>query len=276
MKISILGGGVYGQALASYFSSIKHEVLMDEVRDCEIIFVCTPSHEVVNILSKYKEDIENKKIVICSKGFVENGKLISESIKEKFNNSLFFLYGPTLAKELENGTYSGMVLSCGEGVEEIKKQIESKKLFIELSDDVIGVEISATLKNAYATLIGIIAGAGYGEDTTALFFSKSVREIKDIGISMGARPETFLGLSCVGDLFLASRNRVFGVEIGKGKRMEDIIKETNYTPAGVFALKDSIKMLEKRNLEAPILEHAYKIVFENYSIENSIKEIINI
>jgi glycerol-3-phosphate dehydrogenase (NAD(P)+) len=273
MKITILGKGIFGTAMASYLSKMGHSVSVDTINGSEIIFVCVPSNIVLSSLLNLQKEITNQKIVICSKGFAGEGKFISEVIKEKFKNEIFFLYGPTLAGELEKESLSGMVLAGGKGKDEIKKQIESENLHIELSDDVVGVEVGATLKNIMAILIGIIQGAECGKNTDAFIFTKAVEEIKNIGLKLGARADTFLGLSCVGDLFLSSRNRLLGVELGRGRKLEEIIKETNYTPAGIFALKEAKIMTQKWSIDAPLTELLYKIIFENYPIKEAMKEI---
>lgn len=275
MKIAILGRGAFGSAMSSHLSRLGHDVLMDKISDSEIIFVCVPSHAVTNALLKLKEEISDQRIVICSKGFAENGLLVSEALKEQFENEIFFLYGPTLADELGREIFSGMVLAGSSSKNDIKKEIESENLHIDLSDDVVGVEIGATLKNIMAIFIGIVEGAKYGQNTNAFIFTKSAQEIKKIGVALGGRPDTFLGLSCIGDLYLPSRNRKLGVLLGEGRNIEDIIAETNYTPAGIFALKDAQGLIQKLNIEAPIIRLLFKIVFENYPIKNAVKEVMD-
>lgn len=277
MKITILGKGAFGTAMGLHLSKKGHEIVFDEAKDSKIIFVCVPSNAVIKALGELGPSMTNQKIVICSKGFAEEGRLLSVALKEKFKgkiqNEIFFLYGPTLADEIRQGMFSGMVLAGGKEKDKIKKEIESENLYIELSGDVVGVEISAALKNVMAIFIGLVEGAGYGQNTRAFIFTKAVEEMKNIGLKLGARSETFLGLSCVGDLFLTSRNRLLGVELGKGRKLEDIIKESNYTPAGVFALKDAQMMLEKYKIEAPIIKSLQRVIYENYPVKDAIKHL---
>lgn len=275
MKITILGNGIFGSAITSYLSKRGHHVVSDVIENSEIIFICATSNLVLPSLLKLQKEIMDQKIVICSKGFAEGGKLISEILKENFKNEIFFLSGPTLAEELNKEVPSGMVLAGGKGKEEIKKIIESENLHIELSDDVIGVEISATLKNVMSIFIGIAQGAGYGQNTSAFIFTKAAQEMKNIGIALGAKEQTFLGLSCIGDLFLSSRNRLFGIELGRGHEPEEIIAEIKHTPAGVFDIKDAQMMVKKLNINAPIINSLYKIIVENYPARDTIKEILN-
>lgn len=271
MKISLLGKGSFGSVLASYLSSRGHDVQIDEVDKSEIIFVCVPSYAVVSAL--LKEKITNQKIIICSKGFASGEKLLSEALEEKFKNEIFFLYGPTLAEELEKGELSAMVLAGGDGKKELKKQIESETLRIELSDDIIGAQVGAALKNAVTIFVGIVKGAGYGENTQAYIFTKGIQEIQKIGIALGAEPNTFFGLTCLGDLTLHSRNRYLGIELGKGRNLDDIISEMHYFPEGINALRNAKIMAKRLSVDIPFISLLYSIIFENYSMQDAIKEI---
>lgn len=273
MKITILGNGMFGGAIATYLKKIGHEVISDGIFNSEIIFVSLPSNVVVSELFKLKDQITDQKIIICSKGFASENELFSEALEKDFKDKIFFLYGPTLAEGIEKGEISGMVLAGGFGKEELKKQLESETLLIELSDDVVGVQVGAALKNVVTIFVGIFEGAQYGENTQAYIFTKGLEEIKKIGIALGAKTETFLGLTCVGDLMLHSRNRHLGIEIGKGEKIEDIIKKMNHNPEGLLALKNAKGMTKKLKLEMPLIELLYKIVFENLPVQEAMKEI---
>lgn len=276
MKIGILGMGTFGSTLASYFSKLGHQIYPEEVKDTELIFVVVPSHAVFSVLQKEKDNISNQKIIICSKGFSKNSKksdkvmLISESLKEEFKN-IFFLYGPTIADELKEGKLSGMVLVGGKGKEEIKKEIESDKLHIELSEDVVGVQVGASLKNVMTIFLGIIEESGCGQNAKAYAFTKCVEEIKNFGLALGAKEKTFLGLTCIGDLILCSRNRCLGIELARGKRLEEITNEMNYIPQGIANIKDAKEIAKEKGIKTPIIDSLYSILFENVPLNEAIK-----
>ena len=272
MKISILGNGSFGSGMASYFKNLGHTIISEEVNDSDIIFVAVPSLAVVPVLLKFKNDIKDQKIVICSKGFTEDGKLISNALEGHFKN-IFFFYGPTLIEGIKRGELSGVVLTGGEGKEEIKKEIESDNLIVELGEDVICVQIGASLKNVMTILIGIADGAKMGENTKAFFFARGLQEIQKFGVALGAKPETFIGLSCAADLVLNSRNRDLGAGIGRGRNIHDIIEELDYTPEGIATLKHAKKIAEKMNIKTPVINALHNIIFENVSIKDAIKNI---
>lgn len=274
MKIAILGHGVFGEAVASHLSRLGHEVFLDTIENCSYVFVCVPSFAVIASLEANKDKIIDKKVIICSKGFNTDGRLLSEVLNEIFPNSdFYFLYGPTIAEELKDDVLSGVVLAGGEGKEEIKKNIESKNLIVELTDDVIGVQVGASMKNAITIFVGIAEGASFGQNTQAYLLTKGVSEIQKLGIALGAKPETFMGLTCLGDLSLRSRNRLLGVEIGKGRNLDDIIKEMNYTQEGLATIKNAKIISQKIGISLLFIDTLNSIIFEGLNIEEGIRKI---
>ena len=274
MKISILGYGTFGSALGTHLSKLGHVIHKDEIQDAEAIFVSVPSYAVKRALLEHKDKIINQKIIICSKGFSEEGKLFSEVLGEEFpNNQLFFLYGPTLAYGLVNNEFSGVVLAGSLGKEELKKEIEGENLYVELSDDVIGVQVGATFKNVVNIFIGLAEGSGCGQNTSAFVYAKGLTAIKNLGISIGAHPDTFLGLAGAGDLYLKSRSRELGIEMGKGKSLEDINKELIYPKEGIETLKNLNNISRYIDADFSFFQLVYSVVFEDMQILDAIKKI---
>jgi len=275
MKISILGYGTFGSAIASRLILNGHTILKNEILGSDIILVSTPSFRVREALMSHKSAIINQKIIICSKGFSDDGNLISKVLENEFpNNSIYFLYGPTLAEGLVKGDFSAMVLAGGEGKEDLKTHIESKNLKIELSDDIIGVQIGAAMKNVVTIFVGIVEGASYGQNTQAYILTKGLQEVQKLGVALGANPNTFVGLTCLGDLTLRSRNRSLGIEIGKGRNVDDVILEVKHTQEGLNTIKNSKKISEKIGIKLPFVDTLYSIIFENLSVDEGIRKII--
>lgn len=274
MKISILGYGVFGSAIASHLVTNGHTIYKNVIRDSDIILVAVPSYAVVGILISHKDEILNQKIIICSKGFDKSGKLFSTLLEKEFpNNEIYFLYGPTLAEELRSGVFSVMVLAGGHGKVELKKEIESKDLYIQLSEDIIGVQVGSALKNTVGIFVGLVEGAGYGENTQGFVYSMGLQKIQKIGVSMGAKPETFLGFTCAGDLFLRSRSRLLGIEIGKGRSFDEVSKEMTYPKEGISSLKNILKMENDIDVDLKFFKLIQQVVFEGMTVEDSIKKL---
>lgn len=275
MKISILGYGVFGSAIGSHLLLKGHTIIKEEIKDSDIIFVVVPSYAVVDVLLSHKNEIHNQKIVICSKGFHKDGRLFSVVLKEEFpNNQIYFLYGPTLAEELKNHVLSVMVLASDADKEDLKKQIESDNLYIQTSDDVVGVQIGTALKNTVGIFIGVLEGAGLGNNTQAFIYSKGLQEIQKIGILLGAKAETFIGFTCAGDLFLKSRSRFIGNEIGKGRDLEEISKEIPYPKEGIESLKNILKTKDN-NIDLSFFKTVYSVIFEKMPVLDAVKKIAN-
>lgn len=275
MKISILGYGTFGSAIGVHLSRLNHEIQIDEVKDSELIFVCVPSFAVISALLKVKDEILDKKIIICSKGFNQDGRLLSEALKDDFSDKrIFYFYGPTMAQEIKDNVFSGVVLAGGSEKESIKKEIESENLRVELTDDIIGAQIGAAMKNVVTIFVGIAEGAGYGQNTQAYILTKGLQEIQRLGVALGADPCTFTGLTCLGDLTVRSRNRILGVEIGKGKKLDHIIKEVNHTQEGLNTIKNSRIISQKMGIKLLFVDILHSIIFENLSIDEGIRRII--
>lgn len=276
MKISILGCGNFGSALKSHFLKIGHFVIEEEVKESELVFVAVPSFAVLEVLIKHREYINNQKFVICSKGFDGDGLLLSEAVLNEFPQiSLFFLYGPTLASELKEGVFSSMVLA-GYSISDlnfIKQNIESENLRIETSLDVVGVQVSVALKNVITIFLGIIEGKNIGQNTEAFIFTKGVNEIKNFGIKLGAKKETFFSVVCIGDLYLKSRNRLIGNYIGEGQNIEDVVKNEDFPQEGLYALRNAKIIAKNRGIDIPIMETLYSIIYERLDLSVAIKNI---
>ncbi len=272
MKISILGYGVFGSVMGDILSLKGHTIFKEEVKDSELILMATPAYVLTEVLLSHKSEITNQKIIICSKGFDNNGELFSKVLEREFpNNQAYFLYGPALADEIKNGVFTVMVLAGGEGKEELKKQIEGGNLSIELSDDVVGVQVGSALKNAVTIFVGLVEGAGFGENTQAFVYARGLEEIRKIGVYLGANPDTFLGLSCAGDLFLRSRNRGLGIEIGKGKPFEEISKQPVYPKEGIDTLNIVLKM--ENNIDLTYFKLIHSIIYDKMPVKEALKKL---
>lgn len=276
MKITILGYGTFGSAIASRLVLNGHQIIKEKIeKDTDIVLVAVPSYAVSNVLVSHKSEIlNNQRIIICSKGFDKSGELFSKVLEKEFpNNQIYFLYGPTLAGELQNGVFSVMVLAGGNGKEELKKEIELPDLRIQLSSDIIGVQVGSALKNTVGIFVGLVEGAGFGENTQGFVYSQGLQEIQKIGVYMGAKPETFLGFTCAGDLFVRSRSRMLGVEIGKGRPFAEVAKEMVYPKEGIASLLNILKMDGNPDINLNFFKLIHSIVFEDMSVKEAVNKL---
>lgn len=314
MIISILGGGSWGTALAVHLAKKGHDINiwefnkeqaeeMQSKRICkllpeallaenifvspdmnqvlpnsELVLLVVPSTHVESTLEQAKSYLRSQPIIICSKGFGSNNRLLSDIVREKVSNPVYGLYGPTHAEEVCKGMFSGIVLAGGEGKERLKKQIESPELKVELSDDLIGVQVSSALKNIIAVFLGILDGLKLGDNSKAYFIVKGLEEIRHVGLAWGGREETFHGLAGLGDIIVTgmskhSRNRHVGEEIGKGRALNVIMSEMNMVAEGITTIKNAIKLKEKLGLELPLITKLYKILFEGEDVKRILEKV---
>lgn len=316
MNIAILGGGSWGSAISTHLAKKGHRVkvweffpeqaremqekricpLLPEVRlpdnvfisskmdetlaDAEIILVVVPSDKVEITLEKAKSLISQQPLVICSKGLGEGLTLLSDTVNKKVSGNVYCLYGPTHAEEVGKGIFSGIVLAGPDGKERetIRAAIASEQLKVEVSDDLIGVQLCAALKNILAVFIGILDGKKLGDNPKAYVITKGLEEIKKIGLRLGAKEETFYGLAGLGDVIVTatskhSRNRHVGEQIGKGRKLDDILAEMKMVAEGVTAVKKAAGFSEKLGLELPLVQGLHGILFEGKDVEEVLSRL---
>jgi glycerol-3-phosphate dehydrogenase (NAD(P)+) len=274
MQISILGYGAYGSAVGAHLENNGHNIIKETVQGSDIVFVTVPSFAVLEVLRKEKENLGNKKIIICSKGFATEGELLSTILEKEFHNQFYFLYGPSLASELQEKNTCFLLLAGGDGLEEVQDILESSYMHIELSSDIVGAQVGATLKNIANIFLGYCIGSSLAENTKALVFVKAFREIQNIGVALGADRETFVGPACLGDMYLNSRHRKIGIELGKGGDLAEILKTLPYTPEGFINLDNLKKLAEKKNIDIPLFKIVYSLINKKINIKEAIDKVL--
>ena len=314
MNITILGGGSWGSALAIHFAKKKHSIKiweffpeqaqhMQEKRECpllpgvklsdkifvssdmkttltnaDVIFIVVPSDKVEAAMEKAAPFLKKEPVIICSKGFASKMRLLSDVVKEHSSGPVYCLYGPTHAEEVSRGVFSGLVLAGGEGKEKLKKVIESSLLRVDMSEDLIGVQVAAGLKNVLAIFIGILSGAGFGDNTAAYVLTRGLQEIKTLGLKWGGKTDTFYGLAGIGDIIVTceskhSRNRHIGEQVGKGRKLADVLAEMKMVAEGVTTVKMVPSLQEKFHLPLPVMMSVYAIMFEGLSVQKALERI---
>ena len=241
--------------------------LEDVIKFGAIVIVALPSDKVAVTLEKCQELIQYKPVVLCSKGFTNDGRLLSELAKEYVRGEIYCLYGPTNADEIYNFKFSGAVLAGRSKNQSLEQALEDTEFKIELSDDIIGVQVAAALKNILAIYIGMLSGMGQGENAKAYILTKGIREMMEYGCSLGAKEDTFFSIAGIGDLLTTcysekSRNYLFGVQIGKGMSKELILSQMSNIVEGVQTLITVHKVANGNGLELPLFNGLYKIIFE--------------
>jgi len=257
----------------------------NDIKDINIIVNAVPTQYIREYYKKYSLDIKNKYIINSSKGIENNSnKTISGIFKEVYSideKHFAVLTGPSHAEEvsLEIPTTVVVASESDEFAKFVQKIFLTNYFRVYTSNDVIGCEIGGSLKNVIAIAAGIIDGMGLGDNTKAALLTRGLAEIARLGEAMGAKHQTFSGLSGLGDLFVTcdskhSRNRRFGERIGKGEKAEDILSESKMVAEGVFTSKSAYDLSKQYKIEMPITRKVYKTLFENKNPKEAIKDLM--
>ncbi len=252
----------------------------------EILLFAVPTQYIRNSFKDNKGfDLRGKIIISASKG-IENGTyfLVSDILSDIFRVSkskLACLSGPSHAEEVSRRIPT--TVTCAANDIKLAKQISgifSNDYFrVYSNNDLVGTELAGALKNVIAIAAGISDGAGFGDNTKAALMTRGMREIMRLGTLLGAKKETFFGLSGIGDLIVTcsskhSRNRYVGERIGKGEKLSTILKEMKMVAEGVSTTKSAFELSRKFKIELPITRKVYDVLFNNLSAHKAMLDLM--
>jgi len=259
-----------------------------DIEEClkghDYIILVVPSQvvrETCRLFAPYacKDDI----VVICSKGLEENtGMRLSEVLLSEVPNvQPVALYGPSHAEEVAIGIPTTVVAASDNRDAAMKVQdiFMTPEFRVYTSSDLIGAEIGAALKNIIALCGGICDGLGYGDNSKAALITRGITEIARLGKAMGANPKTFTGLTGIGDVIVTatsnhSRNLRAGRLIGRGYTAEEAQKEVRMVVEGISATRAAKELADKYKVSMPIVEEAYKILFEGKDCRKAVYDLM--
>ena len=267
-------------------SAIDYTNDLQEAADfADTVVVATPSFALRDTLIPVAAHLRSKKILILTKGIERSTlKLMNEVVEEATGSTgetIAALSGPSFAPEVARGLFTAVVVAS-KNMDlslNLQERIHSEYFRVYRVDDITGVELGGALKNVMAIGSGIIEGLGFGTNTQAAFTTRALAEIKRLGLAMGARETTFMGLSGMGDLILTSygslsRNRIFGMELAKGRSPGEIIASQKTVVEGYYTINAARNLAARLGVVMPITEELYRIVYEDKDITASLKDII--
>ena len=257
--------------------------IKEVVEGADFIIHVTPSKFTRNVFKSYKEHVGDKPIIICSKGLEDNTLLTLDKVlkEEKSDVRVGTLSGPSYATEVISHIPTAILLGSEDKkiLEEIPPILSNEYMRIYKSKDIVGVELGGSLKNIIAFCAGICVELGYGTNAQSALITRGLAEIARLGVKMGANEHTFYGLSGLGDLILTcssdeSRNRRAGRLIGKGYTIEEAKKEIGMTIESVENIKVAKKLADKYNVEMPIVNEVYNVLFNNENPKDAGKRLM--
>jgi glycerol-3-phosphate dehydrogenase (NAD(P)+) len=249
--------------------------LHEAVDDCEMLVSAVPSQYLRSVVTQLKGlSFEGCIVVNVAKG-IENGTLMTMSemlhdvLPQLKSIHIATLSGPSHAEEVSQKIPTTVVAASTDlnTSKMVQATFMTPYFRVYVSNDLRGVELGGSLKNVIAIAAGIVDGANLGDNTKAALMTRGIAEITRIGVKLGAQERTFSGLSGIGDLMVTcmsrhSRNRYVGVEIGKGRKLPDIISEMLMVAEGVDTTKSAKELAMKAGVEVPIVNEVYKMLFE--------------
>ena len=323
MKISIIGAGAFGTAMAATAARAGNEVLMwahdPEVAEgirttglnpnylagvklgegvratsdiaeaaafSETVFMVTPSHHYREVLRNIAKHSGRPLSIVSGTKGIENESLermseISADVLGDQLHAFAVLSGPTFALECARADPSAAVIASKdlEFAQALQQAMSSPTFRLYHSSDVTGVELAGSLKNVVAIAAGVIEGMGLGFNTNAALVTRGLHEITRLGVALGGRLETFAGLAGMGDLVLTctgglSRNRTVGVQLGQGKKLEDILRDAKFVAEGIKTSKSAKNLAERHQIEMPITTEMYRVLYEDEAPRGAIQRLM--
>ena len=313
MKAAVVGSGAWGTALAIRLCKNGHDVTMwtfekdlipqmeqtrrnprlpvavlpDNlkisgdyacVRGCKLVVMASPSFPARSVGKGVAPYIDDDAIVVSVTKGLEAGThmRMSQVVAEATGREVVALTGPSHAEEVAIDVPTGLLAASADQkqAEFVQDAFMSDTLRVYTSPDPVGAELGAALKNVIALCAGITDGLGCGDNTKAMLMTRGLTETARLGVSLGAKKETFAGLAGVGDLIVTctsmhSRNRRAGILIGQGKDAQTAMKEVGAVVEGYYAAKSAYELGRRQGIDMPITEAAYKVLYEGADVKET-------
>ncbi|CAM1371310.1 Glycerol-3-phosphate dehydrogenase [Tenacibaculum soleae] len=256
------------------------------VKNYDILIFAIPSAFVNTELEKLTASLKNKIIFSAIKGIVpETGLIVGEHFHQKYNipfNNIGVITGPCHAEEVAMERLSYLTLACQdqEKATDLSKYIVGRYIKTKISDDIIGTEYAAMLKNIYAIAAGIAHGLGYGDNFQAVLMSNGIREMKRFIKKVHKMKRNINNSAYLGDLLVTgysvfSRNRMFGNMIGKGYTVKSAMLEMSMVAEGYYATKSAFEINQKNGAKTPIIDAVYNVLYGKKEAKDEFLKLTN-
>lgn len=318
MNIVMLGSGAWGTALANLLCENGHLVTlwtrtadraaeMDRtrvnprlagvplhpklrissdlscVKTAEMTVFATPSYAIRQTAAAVKDLLPADALLVSVTKGIESGTglRMTQIISEETGRVTAALSGPSHAEEVSRGIPTGCVAACADvaAAEQVQDVFMNDRFRVYASCDVVGVELSAAMKNVIALCAGVCDGLGLGDNTKALLVTRGLTELARLGITLGGHSETFAGLAGVGDMIVTctsmhSRNRRAGILIGQGVPAAQAMEQVGAVVEGYYAAKSVYELSQKAHVEVPISREAYAVLYEGKAPVETVRSLM--
>jgi glycerol-3-phosphate dehydrogenase (NAD(P)+) len=261
-----------------------YDNLAETIKDIEDILIVVPSHAFRSVVTEIKPNLAaNAKIAWGTKGMDTSSGELFDQIAAKIlgpTHPIAILSGPSFALDVAAGLPAAVTIASPDAsfAEDLAAKFNAPNFRVYTSTDMTGVELCGVVKNILAIAAGISDGLGLGASALSGLITRGLAEMQRLGVALGAKPETFLGLAGVGDLILTctddkSRNRRFGKAIASGKTNDEAVKQIGQVVEGVYNLKAIYTLIQKMNINMPITEEVYRVVCEGLSPQTAVENL---
>ena len=258
--------------------------LPEAIEGKDILVLAVPSPFTRSTSHNMKPYVADGQIIVnVAKGIEEHTLMtLSQIIEEEVPQAnVAVLSGPSHAEEVGRGIPTTVVVGAkNKETAEMLQDVFMNKVFrVYTSSDIVGIELGGALKNVIALAAGTVDGLGYGDNTKAALMTRGIAELTRLGEALGGKPETFSGLTGVGDLIVTctsvhSRNRKAGYLMGKGMTAEEAMKEVKMVVEGVYSAKAALGLAKKCNVAVPIVEAVNRVLFENADPKEEVSNLL--
>jgi glycerol-3-phosphate dehydrogenase (NAD(P)+) len=320
MKIAVLGAGAWGTALAIAFSRrhevtlwvrdaaqadllrasrenaryLPGSALPDALRIAsdfalaaagELNLVATPLSGLRATLRHLRAAAPKTPVLWACKGLEAGSQLLPHQIVAEELGAAApcgALTGPSFAEEVAQGLPTAITLASADGAfaETMAQALHNSRLRVYANHDVVGAEVGGAVKNVMAIAAGISDGMGFGLNARAALITRGLTEITRLGVALGGRVETFMGLAGMGDLILTctgdlSRNRRVGLELAKGHSLEKILRELGHTAEGVSSTREVVALAGRLGIDMPITSAVFSVLYEGVPASRAVEQLLS-
>ena len=261
--------------------------LREVLRDADIELGVMPSAHARAMYSRMLPHLEPRMAVVSATKGLEPSTLermtevVAQVVRPKFSPRVAALSGPSFAREVARGDPTAIVIASAdrELAAQVQEEFSGPTFRLYTNDDVAGVELGGAVKNVIAIAAGVCEGLGFGHNTIAALITRGLAEMTRLACALGGRRDTLAGLAGMGDLVLTctgalSRNRSVGVELGKGRRLDEVLSSTRMVAEGVGTTAATLELARKMGVEMPITEQMHAVLYLGRSPRDAIRELM--
>jgi glycerol-3-phosphate dehydrogenase (NAD(P)+) len=262
--------------------------MQEVLSGARVAVIAVPSHVYRHVLSQMLPLIDTDLVFVSAAKGIENDTLmrmsevIADVTSSRFIPQVGAISGPTFALEVAQGEPTALVVASPDEKLRLllQKELSAPRFRLYTNADLIGVEIAAAVKNIIAIAAGVVEGLGLGSNATAALITRGLVEITRLAVACGGKRETLSGLAGLGDLVLTaygslSRNRRVGIALGQGKHIDEVLSNMRMVAEGVKTAKSTVALARKCNVEMPITEKMYSVLYEGLAPQDAINDLMD-